>query len=91
MFSSGSYGASYIGGSYGYSMFTSASLKEYQVNPKVTSYGGFVGHGKDFLGLEAFYQNFTTKGDIEHDGETQTLTTNAAAIGVALRFSFEFI
>ncbi len=89
--SSASHGAAYLGGSYGYSMFSSATLKEYQVSPKGSSYGGFVGYGKDFVGIEGFYQSFTTKGDIAHDGLSQTLTTNANAMGVALRFSFELM
>ena len=89
--SSASYGAAYFGGSYGYSMFSSATLKEYQVSPKGSSYGGFVGYGKDLVGVEGFYQSFSTKGDIEHDGESQTLTTNANAMGLALRFSFELM
>lgn len=88
LFSATSYGAFYMGGSYGYSMFSSDSLKDYQVSSKGPSYGGFFGLGKDFVGLEGFYQSFTAEGDIEHDGEGAILQTNAVAMGVALRFSF---
>ena len=91
LFSSSSFAAAYMGLGYGYSKFTSAATKEYQVSPKGATYGAFVGYGKDLVGLEAFYQTFTAKGDIEHDGETQSLKTNASALGAALRFSFEIM
>jgi hypothetical protein len=89
LFSATSFGAIYMGGNYGYTMFSSDSLKDYKVSSKGPAYGGFIGLGKDFVGLEAFYQSFTAEGDIEHDGEGQTLQTNATAMGAALRFSFQ--
>lgn len=90
-FSASAYSAFYVGGNYGYSMFSSDSLKEYKVASKGPSFGGFLGFGRDFVGLEAFYQNLTGTGDIEHDGGTHTIKTNAVAMGAALRFSFELL
>jgi len=90
MFSAGSYAALYLGGNYGQDMFTSDSLKQYKVFPKGSTYGGFLGFGRDFVGVEGFYQSLNGQGDIKHDGETYAIKTNAAAIGAALRFSFNF-
>ncbi len=78
----------YIGGNYGYSSFGSEEVDEYKLSQKGPAYGGFLGIGKDFVGLEGFYQKFTTSGKIKHDGGSHDYVTNATAIGAALRFSF---
>ena len=78
----------YFGASYGYSSFGSDETKEYKLNQKGPSYGAFLGIGKDFVGLEGFYQNFSTTGKLKHDGGSYDYTTNAMAMGAALRFSF---
>lgn len=78
----------YLGGSYGYSSFGSKEVKEYKLSQKGPSFGGFFGIGKDFVGLEGFYQQFSTTGKIKHDGGSHDYETNAMALGAALRFSF---
>lgn len=87
--SSHAYSAAYIGGSYGLTTFSSDPLEKYHVTPKGNSYGGFFGIGRDFVGIEGFYQNITTSGKIKHDGDKYDISTNATALGAALRFSFE--
>lgn len=82
------WGSAYMGANYGYSQFSSDQTKEFKLNQKGPSYGGFIGMGKDFVGLEGFYQNFTTGGKIKHDGGKYDYTTDATAMGAALRFSF---
>jgi len=89
LFSSQVFGAAYIGGSYGMTTFGSAPLEKYHVTPKGNSYGGFFGIGRDFVGLEGFYQNLSTSSKIKHDGGKYDIATNATALGAALRFSFE--
>lgn len=90
IFSFGAYASSYIGGNYGYSSFTSPEVKEYKGNQKGPTYGGFIGVGKDFVGLEGFYQVFNTTGKIKHDGESYDFNSTASGMGAALRFSFDF-
>lgn len=90
IFSFGADASSYIGGNYGYSTFSSPEVKEYKLNQKGPSYGGFFGIGKDFVGLEGFYQVFNTTGKIKHDGESYDFDSSASGMGAALRFSFEF-
>lgn len=80
---------SYFGINGSYSYFTSPELKDYKVSPKGIGYGAMVGVGKDFVGLEAFYQNFKTEGDVNHEGEKAKINMNATALGAALRFSFK--
>lgn len=89
LISSQVYAAAYIGGSYGLTTFGSDATEEYNVTPKGSSYGGFFGIGRDFVGIEGFYQSIATSGKIKHDGEKYDLTKNATAMGAALRFSFE--
>lgn len=84
-----SFAAAYIGGSYGLTTFTSDALDEYNVTPKGSTYGGFLGIGRDFVGIEGFYQTLSTTGKVKHDGEKYDITENATALGAALRFSFE--
>jgi hypothetical protein len=80
----------YIGGSYGYSAFSSDQTKQYHLSQKGPTYGGFFGVGKEFVGLEGYYQNLETTGKIKHDGGSYDYTTNSSALGAALRFSFNF-
>lgn len=80
--------SAYLGGSYGYSTYSSEKVKELKLSQKGPSYGAFLGIGRDFVGLEGFYQNFTTGGKIKHDGGKHDYTTDATAMGAALRFSF---
>lgn len=87
-FSSATWASAYFGGSYGYSQFNSEQTKQYKLNQKGPSFGGFLGVGKEFVGLEGFYQSFTTTGKIKHDGGSYDFTTDAKVYGAALRFSF---
>jgi hypothetical protein len=80
---------SYLGANYGYAMYSSDALKEYKVAPKGFTYGGFLGYGKEFVGMELFFQDLKTAGKIKHDGGNYDINTNAQAMGVALRFSFQ--
>lgn len=91
LFSFSASSAIYLGGSYGYGVFGSDELKEYKVSPKGFNYGGFIGIGRDFVGLEGFYHKLDTAAKIKHDGESYDITTNATAMGAALRFSFQFL
>lgn len=84
-----SFAGAYIGGSYGYGMLSSEPLEEYKVTPKGFNYGGFFGIGRDFVGLEVFYQDLKSAGKIKHEGGNYDLNANAKALGAALRFSFE--
>lgn len=88
-FSTSAFSSAYFGANYGYSMFSSKSLEEYKVSAKGPTYGGFLGIGRDFVGLELFYQDFQTEGKIKHDGGSYDLIGNAKAMGAALRFSFD--
>lgn len=81
-------GSAYFGGSYGYSTFSSEKVKELKLAQKGPAYGAFLGVGRDFVGLEGFYQHFTTGGKIKHDGGKHDYQTDATAMGAALRFSF---
>lgn len=89
LISSNAFGAAYLGLNYGMQSYNSSAMDKYKVHPKGNSYGAFFGMGRDFVGLEAFYQNFETKGKIKHDGGNYDLEANAKAFGAALRFSFE--
>lgn len=91
LFSSSAFSATYFGANVGYNMFSAEALDEYKVNPKGMTYGGFIGIGRDFVGLELFYQDLKSEGTIKHDGGTYDITENAKAMGAALRFSFEVI
>lgn len=86
-----SWSAGYMGFNYGQDFFSSPTLEDYKVHPKGSSYGGFLGYGKDFLGFEIFYQSLNAKGDINHDAATYDLITNAQAFGGALRLSMELL
>ncbi len=79
----------YVGGNYGIATYGAEPLDKYRVHPKGYGYGGFLGIGKDFVGLEGFYQSLPTKGEIKHDGGSHDITTNATAVGAALRFGFQ--
>ena len=85
---SGAWASAYFGGSYGYSQFGSEETKNYKLKQLGPSYGGFFGLGKEFVGLEGFYQIFNTAGKIKHDGGSYDYSTNATGMGAALRFSF---
>lgn len=87
LFSASASAALYMGGNYGYSSYKSDVVDKYHLNQKGNSYGGFFGIGKDYIGLEGYYQRLETKGKIKHDGESYDFNTNATAIGAALRFS----
>lgn len=89
LFSSSVFSSTYMGLSYGLQTYGSEALDKYKVTPKGMSYGGFIGIGRDFVGLEGFYQNLETKGKVKHDGEKYDINANAQAYGAALRFSFE--
>lgn len=80
--------SAYLGAHYGYATYGSDAVDEYKLSQKGPGYGAFFGVGKDFVGLEGFYQNFTTSGKVKHDGGKHDFTTNASALGAALRFSF---
>ncbi len=82
--------SAYIGGQYGYSRYTSDITNKYKLNQKGAGYGGFFGFGKEFIGIEGFYQSLKTSGKVKHDGESDDFNTNAVAIGAALRLSFAF-
>lgn len=84
-----SHAAVYVGGSYGYGLFSSETLKDYKVSPKGMNYGGFIGVGRDFVGLEGIFHSFTSSAKIKHDGGEHDLKANAVAFGGALRFSFQ--
>lgn len=71
----------YMGGSYGYGNYSSEALSKYKVSPKGFNYGGFVGVGRDFVGLEGFYHSFATSGKVKHDGANYDINTNASALG----------
>lgn len=81
----------YLGLSGGYQAFSSPSVDKYKVAMKGPTFGGFVGVGKDFVGLEGFYQDLSSSGSIKHDGETYTFDNKIQAYGAALRFSFSSI
>jgi len=80
---------SYFGISGNYSFFSNSDLRDQKVSPKGLGYGAMLGIGKDFVGLEAFYQKFNATGKIKHEGETADINTNASALGALLRFSFQ--
>ncbi len=80
----------YAGGSYGLGVFSAEPLEKYRVSTRGYGYGGFLGVGKDFVGLEGFYQSLPATGKIKHDGGSHDITTNATALGAALRFGFHF-
>ncbi len=88
LFTAQAFAGAYFGASYGYSSYGSEETDEYKLSQKGPSYGAFLGIGKDFVGLEGFYQKFTTTGKIKHDGGSYDYSTDATAIGGALRFSF---
>lgn len=81
----------YLGLSGGYQAFSSPSVEKYKVPLKGPTFGGFFGFGKDFVGLEGFYQDLSSSGTIKHDGESYTFDNKIQAYGGALRFSFSSI
>lgn len=89
--SGNTFATTYFGANVGYNMFSTDTLDEYKVNPKGMTYGGFLGIGRDFVGLEFVYQDLKSEGTIKHDGGTYDITENATAMGAALRFSFEVL
>jgi hypothetical protein len=91
LFSTNSFANAYLGGSYGYSTFSSDALETYKAMPKGNAFGGFFGVGKSFVGLEGIFQKFSTQSDIKHDGGTYQINENATAMGGALRFSFTYL
>ncbi len=82
--------SAYLGLQYGYSQYSSDITDKYKLNQKGANYGGFFGFGKEFIGLEGFFQSLNTTGKVKHDGESLDFNTNATAIGAALRLSFAF-
>jgi hypothetical protein len=91
LFSANSFSAAYFGGNYGYDFYSSKVLEKYKVAPKGPTYGAFLGFGREFVGLEFFYQAFASEGKIKHDGGDYKIQENATALGAALRFSFEVL
>lgn len=87
-FTTGAGASAYFGGSYGYSSYSSDKVEELKLSQKGPSYGAFLGVGKEFVGLEGFFQNFTASGKVKHDGGKHDYVTDATAMGAALRFSF---
>lgn len=85
------FSATYVGGNYGYDFYSTKTLEDYKVAPKGPTFGGFIGFGKEFVGLEGFYQSLSSEGKIKHDGGNYTIQENASAMGVALRFSLEIL
>lgn len=81
--------STYFGLNGGYSFFSSDTTSEYKLNPKGPTFGAFFGAGRDFVGLEGFYQSLKTTSDITHEGEKGEVTYGAQAFGAALRFSFQ--
>lgn len=79
----------YFGLNGSYSFFSSPEFRDLKVSSKGPGYGALIGVGKDFVGLEAFYQTLNSEGDIKHEGEKAKINMNAAAFGAALRFSFQ--
>lgn len=89
VFSGAIQASTYFGLNGGYSFFSSDATSEYKINPKGPTFGGFIGVGKDFVGLEAFYQSLKTTSDIRHEGEKGEVIYGAQGYGAALRFSFQ--
>jgi len=91
LLSSTAFGAAYFGANYGYDFYSTKVLEEYKVAPKGPTYGAFLGFGREFVGLEVFYQSLTSEAKIKHDGGNFKIKENATALGAALRFSFEIL
>ncbi len=91
LLSANSFSAAYFGGNYGYDFYSAKPLEKYKVAPKGPTYGAFLGFGREFVGLEVFYQALTSEGKIKHDGGSYKIQENATALGAALRFSFEIL
>ena len=81
----------YFGLMGGQTWFGSSEFDKYKVSAKGPSYGGFVGIGKDFVGLELFVQQLNAEGKIKHEGESGKINMNALGYGAALRFSFQLL
>lgn len=81
----------YLGLSGGYQAFSSPAVDKYKVSMKGPTFGAFMGMGRDFVGLEGFYQDLSSSGSIKHDGETYAFENKIQAYGAALRFSFSSI
>lgn len=90
-FSLSSRAAGYLGANYGLGTFSNEPIEERKVQVKGSSYGAFLGYGRDFVGLEGFYQTFDMSGEIKHDGGTHKLIGSGTAMGAALRFSFDML
>jgi len=81
----------YFGGGYGVGFFNSEVLEQAQVSSTGPSYGGYVGLKQQFLGLECFYYNASTKGETIHNKNTYDISTVDNFYGAALRFHLNFI
>ena len=80
--------SAYLGLNYGYGRYTSEATDKYKLNQKGPTYGGFFGFGKEFVGVEGFYQKLDTSGKIKHEGESYDLKSGASGVGAAFRLSF---
>ena len=70
----------------GYSQLNQDSMSDHKVYPTGLSYAAGVGVRKEYFELEASFQKFTGNGDIEHDGQKNTLVHEQASVLFALNF-----
>lgn len=70
----------------GYSKLSQDSLSDHKVYPAGTSYAAGIGIRKDYFELEASFQKFAGKAEIDHDGQKNTLMHDQASVLFALNF-----
>jgi hypothetical protein len=70
----------------GYSKLNQDSIAEHKVYPSGTTYSGGIGVRKEYFELEASFQKFSGKGEIDHDGKKNTLMHEQSSVLFALNF-----
>jgi hypothetical protein len=70
----------------GYSQLNQDSIADHKVYPSGMSYSAGLGIRKDYFELEASYQKFSGKGEIDHDGQKNSLIHQQSSVILALNF-----
>jgi hypothetical protein len=70
----------------GYSQLNQDSIADHKVYPAGMSYSAGIGLRKEYFELEASFQKFSGKGEIDHDGQKNSLIHDQSSVLFALNF-----
>ena len=70
----------------GYSQLNQESIADHKVYPSGMTYGAGMGIRKDYFELEASFHKFNAEGEIDHDGQKNSLIHEQSSVLLALNF-----